>query len=93
MVSLKKRLSELSSKFSNNVLDATMAWTKNIISEDDLKGLPESSLEGAKAAAKEKELEGYLFTLDYPSFFPIMTYCENRELPQRGLYCFLYQSF
>lgn len=77
---LKKRLSELSSKFSNNVLDATMAWTKNVTDVNDLKGLPESSLEAAKAAAKEKELEGYLFTLDYPSFFPIMTYCENREL-------------
>ncbi|MCM8529979.1 MAG: oligopeptidase A [Lentisphaeraceae bacterium] len=77
---LKKKLSELSSKFSNNVLDATMAWSKNILDKDELKGIPESSLESAREAAKEKELEGYYFTLDYPSFFPIVTYCENREL-------------
>ncbi|MCM8537330.1 MAG: oligopeptidase A [Lentisphaeraceae bacterium] len=77
---LKKKLSELSSKFSNNVLDATMAWSKNILDKDELKGIPESSLESAREAAKEKELEGYYFTLDYPSFFPILTYCENREL-------------
>lgn len=77
---LKKRLSELSSKFSNNVLDATMAWTKNITDENDLKGLPENAMAGAKQAAEAKKLDGWLFTLDYPSFGPVMTYCENREL-------------
>jgi oligopeptidase A len=77
---LKKRLSELSNQFSNNVLDATMSWTKHITSVEELKGLPTSALEAAQAAAKDKDLEGYLFTLDYPSFFPIMTYCENSDL-------------
>ena len=82
---LKKRLSELSSKFSNNVLDATMAWTKNITDEEELKGLPDNAKAGAKQAAEAKELEGWLFTLDYPSFGPVMTYCENREF-RRELY-------
>ena len=85
---LKKRLSELSSKFSNNVLDATMAWTKNITNEDEIKGLPENAKAGAKQAAKAKGLEGWLFTLDYPSFGPVTTYCENRELRKE-----IYEAF
>ncbi|MBT1445138.1 oligopeptidase A [Shewanella sp. JM162201] len=75
-----KRLSELSSSFSNNVLDATQAWTKLITDESELKGLPESALAAAKAMAEERELQGYLFTLDFPSYLPVMMYCENREL-------------
>jgi len=85
---LKKRLSELSSKFSNNVLDATMAWTKNITDESLLKGIPENAMAGAKQAAEAKELEGWLFTLDYPSFGPVMTYCENREFRKE-----IYEAF
>ena len=85
---LKKRLSELSSKFSNNVLDATMAWTKNITNESELKGIPESAKAGAKQAAEAKDLEGWLFTLDYPSFGPVMTYGENRELRKE-----MYEAF
>ncbi|WP_338590681.1 oligopeptidase A [Shewanella khirikhana] len=75
-----KRLSELSSNFSNQVLDATHAWTKLITDESELKGLPESALAAAKAMAEDKELQGYLFTLDFPSYLPVMMYCENREL-------------
>ena len=85
---LKKKLSELSSKFSNNVLDATMAWTKNISDENELKGLPENAMAGAKQAAEAKDLEGWLFTLDYPSFGPVMTYCENREFRKE-----IYEAF
>ncbi|MCV6020139.1 oligopeptidase A, partial [Escherichia coli] len=48
---ISKRMSELSSKFSNNVLDATMGWTKHITDEKDLAGMPESALAAAKAAA------------------------------------------
>lgn len=85
---LKKRLSELSSKFSNNVLDATMAWTKNITSESELKGIPENAMAAAKQAAEAKNLEGWLFTLDHPSFGPVMTYCENKELRKE-----IYEAF
>jgi oligopeptidase A len=77
---ISKRLSELSSQFSNNVLDATMAWTKHITDVEQLKGLPESALQAAKATAESKDLDGYVFTLDMPSYLPVMTYCENREL-------------
>jgi oligopeptidase A len=77
---ISKRLSELSSKFSNNVLDATMAWSKLFTDKGALKGLPESSLALAAQMAEQKDQKGYLFTLDYPSYGPVMDYCENREL-------------
>ncbi|MEF1173925.1 oligopeptidase A [Vibrio sinaloensis] len=77
---ISKRMSELGSKFSNNVLDATMGWTKHVADEKELAGMPESALVAAKAAAEAKELEGYLLTLDIPSYLPVMTYCDNQEL-------------
>ncbi|ABM01749.1 oligopeptidase A [Shewanella amazonensis] len=77
-----KRLSELSSSFSNQVLDATHAWQKLITDESELKGLPESALAAARAMAEEKGEQGYLFTLDFPSYLPVMMYSENRELRQ-----------
>jgi oligopeptidase A len=77
---ISKRLSALSSKFSDNVLDATMAWSKLITDKNDLKGMPESALALAAQMAEQKDQEGYLFTLDYPSYRPVMSYCENREL-------------
>lgn len=77
---IKKQLSELASKFSDNVLDATMAWSKLITNESELAGLPESALASAKQLAKSKEREGWLLNLDFPSYLPVMTYCDNREL-------------
>ncbi|TNG86107.1 oligopeptidase A, partial [Testudinibacter aquarius] len=74
------RLSELSSEFSNNVLDATMGWDKLITDVTELQGLPESALQAAQESAQSKELDGYLFTLEFPSYLPVMTYCENRTL-------------
>lgn len=82
---ISKRLSELSSTFSNNVLDATMGWTKLVTDASELAGMPESALQAAKAAAEDKDLEGYLLTLEIPSYLPVMTYCENREL-RREMY-------
>ena len=77
---ISARLSELSSKFGNNVMDATLAWHKHITDEADLAGLPESALALAADTAKSKELDGWVFTLDFPSYLPIMTYADNREL-------------
>ncbi|MCL1138229.1 oligopeptidase A [Shewanella pneumatophori] len=77
---LVKRMSELTSNFSNQLLDATQAWTKLITDEAELAGLPESAVAAAKAMAEAKELEGWLFTLDFPSYLPVMTYSENRQL-------------
>ncbi len=77
---ISKRMSELGSKFSNNVLDATMGWTKHITDEAELAGMPESALAAAKATAEAKGLEGYLLTLEMPSYLPVMTYCDNQVL-------------
>ena len=77
---ISKKLSQLTSKFGENVLDATQAWSKVIESEDDLAGLPESALSLAKQQAESKDHEGYLLTLDIPSYLPVMMYCDNRNL-------------
>lgn len=77
---LVKRLSELTSGFSNQLLDATHAWQKLVTDEGQLAGLPESAIAAAKAMASAKEQQGWLFTLDIPSYLPVMTYSDNREL-------------
>ncbi|MCK8083362.1 oligopeptidase A [Vibrio sp. 1CM24A] len=77
---ISKRQSELGSQFSNNVLDATMGWSKQITDVAELAGMPESALAAAQAAAESKEQQGYLLTLDIPSYLPVMTYCNNQEL-------------
>jgi oligopeptidase A len=74
------KLSELSSKYSNNVLDATMGWSKLITDIKELSGMPESAISAAKEQAKLKDKEGWLLTLDIPSYLPVMTYCDNRDL-------------
>jgi oligopeptidase A len=74
------RLSELGSTYSNNVLDATQGWTKLITDESQLSGMPESALAAARAQAEAKEQDGWLLTLDIPSYLPVLTYCDNREL-------------
>ncbi|PCI61038.1 MAG: oligopeptidase A [Gammaproteobacteria bacterium] len=82
------KVSELGSKFNNNVLDATHDFTVNIADKNQLTGLPESALDAAQAAAQAKELEGYLFTLDIPSYLPVMMYCDNQTLREQ-----LYRAF
>lgn len=74
------RLTELGSTFSNNVLDATMGWSKLITDQQALAGMPESALAAAKAQAEAKQQQGWLLTLDIPSYLPVMTYCENSAL-------------
>ncbi len=74
------RLSELGSQYSNNVLDATMGWSKLIDDEKMLSGLPEGALAQAKMRAREKGKKGWLFTLDMPSYLPVMTYSDNPAL-------------
>ena len=77
---IQARLSELSSTFSNQVLDATMAFKKHITDEKQLAGLPDSAKAAAAQLASQNDLEGWLFTLDIPSYLPIMSYADNREL-------------
>ncbi|WP_046005008.1 oligopeptidase A [Pseudoalteromonas rubra] len=85
---ISARLSELAAKFGNNVMDATQAWTKHITDEAQLSGLPESALALAAHTAQSKELEGWVFTLDIPSYLPVMTYADNRELREE-----MYRAF
>lgn len=77
---IKKRLSACTTAFSNNVLDATQAWSKLITDKAELVGLPDSTLDLAAQTAQEKGMTGYLITLDFPLYYPVMTYCENRAL-------------
>src|SRR5690554_5429843 len=77
---LKMRLSELQSRFSNQLMDATQAWSKHITDAAQLDGLPESALAQARQAAAARELDGWLITLEFPSYYAVMTYANDRAL-------------
>ena len=77
---ISKELSTLTSKYSDNVLDATNAWTKEIEDISALAGLPETAIEQAAEAAKQRDLSGWLLTLDFPSYYAVMTYADNADL-------------
>ncbi len=73
-------LSKLKLTFGENVLAETNAYQMHLTNEEDLAGLPNGAKEAAAQIAKEKELEGWVITLDYPSYIPFMKYAENRKL-------------
>ena len=77
---IKSRLSDLGSKYGENVLDATNKWQKLITEKADLAGVPDSALASFEQAAKADDKEGYLLTLDFPCYLPVMTYCDSAEL-------------
>lgn len=77
---IQKRLSDLSNRFSNNVLDATQGWSKLVTDEEELSGLPQSVKDSAAAEAQAKDKSGWLFTLNFPSLQPVLTYADNRDL-------------
>lgn len=77
---IQQRLSELSTQFSNNLLDATQAWFKHFEDAAALVGLPESALSQAAQAAAQKGLSGYVVTLDFPSYYAVMLYADDRAL-------------
>lgn len=85
---IAQRLSRLSTQFEENLLDATQAWQKQITDEDDLEGLPESARALAREKAREKEKEGWLLTLDIPSFLAVIRYSARRELREE-----IYRAF
>lgn len=85
---ITQQLAQLQSQFSNHVMDATLAWSKLITDVELLAGLPESALAAAKQAAQEKQQQGYLLTLEFPSYLPVMTYASSRELREE-----VYQAF
>ena len=82
---LTEEASMLGLQFSQNLLKEQKAFTLHITDEAQLDGLPETACEAAAMAAKERNLEGWVFTLDYPSYQPFMTYSTQREL-RRQLY-------
>ncbi|MDH7914563.1 M3 family metallopeptidase [Winogradskyella sp. SYSU M77433] len=80
---IDKELSQLKLKFGEHVLAETNKFEMLLTDEADLSGLPEGAKEAAKQLAESKEKDGWLITLDYPSYIPFMTYADNRELRER----------
>ena len=79
---LANRLSSHNSTFNNHVLDASQAWSRQITDESELDGLPDNALAMFRQKAQERELDGWLLTLDIPSYIAVTTYCNNRSLRQ-----------
>jgi oligopeptidase A len=77
---IQKKLSQLGSQFQENVLDATHAWKKHITDESLLAGLPASVRALAKQNAEHQKQEGWILTLDFPCYQPVLNYADNREL-------------
>ena len=73
-------LSRLTTEFSDNVLDATNAWEKQLDDVAALKGLPESAIAAARQRAEQKDLDGYLVNLEFPSYLAVMTYADDATL-------------
>jgi len=76
-------LAKLKLTFGENVLAETNAYELHITNEADLKGLPDGAKEMAASLAKSKNKEGWIFTLDFPSYLPFVTYVDNRELRKK----------
>ncbi|WP_290702103.1 M3 family metallopeptidase [Lacinutrix sp.] len=80
---IDKKLAQLKLKFGENILAETNKYELHLTNEKDLAGLPEGTKEAAKQLAESKEKEGWLITLDYPSYIPFMTYANNRKLREQ----------
>ncbi|WP_394175238.1 oligopeptidase A [Thalassotalea litorea] len=80
---IQTRLSELSSQFSNHLLDATQAFSIHVTDESELVGLPQNAKDGAAELAKSQEKSGWVFTLDIPSYLPVMMYADNQALREQ----------
>lgn len=74
------RMSELTTRFSENILDVTNAWEKEVTTRDVLAGMPEHAVEAAKLRAKEKDLDGWLLNLEFPTYYAVMTFADSAEL-------------
>lgn len=84
-MAISKRLAELQSKFSENVLDATQGWKKHVTDRRRLGGLPESVLALAGAGAEREGVDGWMLTLEFPSYHPVMIHADDESL-RRELY-------
>ena len=90
---IDKELSKLSLQFGENVLAETHAFELHITDENYLAGLPEGTREAARSLAKSQEKEGWIFTLDHPSYIPFVTYADNRELRKKMAIAFGARAF
>ena len=86
---IQMKLSELTSQFSNQLLDATQAWTRHVTDEALLAGLPDSAKAQMAQAATARQLDGWLITLEFPSYYAVMTYADERALREQlyAAYC------
>ncbi|AWK03099.1 peptidase M3 [Flavobacterium crocinum] len=90
---IDKELSKLSLQFGENVLAETNNFELHLTDEKDLAGLPEGTIEAARLLAKNQEKDGWIFTLDYPSYVPFLTYADNRELRKKMAIAFGAKGF
>ena len=86
-------LSKLKLNFGENVLAETNAFELHLTDKNDIKGLPETTIEAAEMLAKQKNKKGWIITLDYPSYIPFMTYAENRTLRKKMAIAFGKKAF
>lgn len=82
---IQEKQASLSSRFSENVLDATNGWSHVVTDDSDLSGLPEDARAAAREAAQRDGLDGWKFTLQFPSYFPVLQYADSQAL-RRTLY-------
>lgn len=80
LAELQQQLSAASTKFSENILDATQGWHLHVTDEKELAGLPEQSLQLAKEQAEQRGLNGYVLTLDHASYLPALQFLHNRTI-------------
>ena len=82
---LQQQLSRTQTRFEENLLDATHGWSKHVTDRNTLRGLPPSALALAEQAAREQDKDGWVLTLDIPSYLPVMQYAEDPSL-RREMY-------
>ncbi len=82
---IASRLSEITARYEENLLDATNAWSKVITDKVELAGLPQSALDLAAQTASQRGEDGWMLTLEFPSYLPVVTYADNRDL-RREMY-------
>jgi oligopeptidase A len=85
---IQQRLSELQSKFENNLLDSTQSWQLHLVDDSRLKGLPHYALDMIEQYAKQKSLDGYRLTLEMPCYISVITYAQDRILRKE-----IYEAF
>ena len=80
-------MAQLKLKFGENVLTETNKYELHLAYEKDVEGLPQGARDAAAQLAKSKDKEGFIITLQYPSYIPFMKYADNRELRKRARPC------